>query len=374
MKVKIKDLQPNPFRDIENYPINQGKVESLARSINQTGFWNNILARKSNGKIQIAYGHHRLVVLQRDCAPDFIVDIPVKDLDDATMIRIMANENMEQWELNPTIITETVKVTREFLFSHQEIVRRLDRSPQSETRSFDKSNAIGARVITRFLGPNWKLDWVSDALLRLRMVKKNELDKEAIDSMPSPRAAKDFVEAVKMSSASKQTQRKVAKKIVKSRTKEHTEEGSITGKYRMEAEMHEEEHGDEEKAREEKRKLDEKERRQQFEHHLSTLADKARSLLHSLVNLLEFRDVLLSDHYQKSREAQDFVYWIAESFSVFRLLMGQDKQGKQIPENIEATIKMCTEAEERADEKERSRKATESLKLLLAPKNKKEVK
>ena len=208
MQIKIKDLQPNPFRDIKNYPIDQEKVESLAKSINQTGFWDNILARKRDGRIEIAYGHHRLVALKKDFKPDHIVDIPVKDLDDATMIKIMANENMEQWELNPTIITETVKVTREFLFSHQEIVRRLDRSPQSETRSFDKSNAIGARVITRFLGPNWKLDWVSDALLRLRMVKKNELDKEAIESMPSPRAAKDFVEAVKMSSASKQTQRK----------------------------------------------------------------------------------------------------------------------------------------------------------------------
>ena len=47
----------------ENFAISYlpiEKIESLAKSINQTGFWDNILARKKNGKIQIAYGHHRL--------------------------------------------------------------------------------------------------------------------------------------------------------------------------------------------------------------------------------------------------------------------------------------------------------------------------
>ncbi|GAH85311.1 unnamed protein product [marine sediment metagenome] len=50
MKVKIKDLEPNPFRDMDHYPINPEKIESLKNSISQTGFWDNILARKSNGK------------------------------------------------------------------------------------------------------------------------------------------------------------------------------------------------------------------------------------------------------------------------------------------------------------------------------------
>ena len=49
MKIKIKDLTPNPFRDSEHYPIDQEKVESLKRSINKTGFWDNILAREKNG-------------------------------------------------------------------------------------------------------------------------------------------------------------------------------------------------------------------------------------------------------------------------------------------------------------------------------------
>ena len=387
MKVKIKDLEPNPFRDIKNYPINSEKIESLAKSINQTGFWDNILARKKDGKIQIAYGHHRLVVLQRNFKPDHIIDIPVKDLDDATMIRIMANENDESWAITPGIIDETVRVTYEYLNSLLSLKKEVKRGQETTfleglpvPKYIDSDPKNGYRMsplakqISNWLGGNWNEKRVYYSLERLGLIEEDVLDKESVESLPTDQAARDFTAAVKEVKPSKETQQKVAKKIVMSRTKEHTEEGAITGKYRIEAELHEEEYGEDRKKREEAIKREKEEERRQFEYHLTTLADKARSLWHSLINLLEFRDILLSDHYQKSREAQDFVYWMAESFSVFRLLMGQDKKGKQIPENIEATIRMCTEGEERADEEQRSKRATEDLKLLLASKNKKEDK
>ena len=62
--------------------------------------------RKMSGKVEIAYGHHRMVALQELGIKE--VDIPVKALDDATMIKIMANENMEDWETNTSVINETV--------------------------------------------------------------------------------------------------------------------------------------------------------------------------------------------------------------------------------------------------------------------------
>jgi ParB-like chromosome segregation protein Spo0J len=68
----------------------------LVASIGQTGFWDNILARKKDDQIQIAYGHHRLAALRQCMKPNDTVDIPVKPLDDATMLKIMANENMDE--------------------------------------------------------------------------------------------------------------------------------------------------------------------------------------------------------------------------------------------------------------------------------------
>ncbi|GAH85313.1 unnamed protein product, partial [marine sediment metagenome] len=180
------------------YPINPEKIESLKNSISQTGFWDNILARKSNGKIQIAYGHHRLVVLQGNFKPDYIVDIPIKELDDDTMIRIMANENIEQWETNPKIINETVKVT----FNHLKSEYGLVNIRKSQGGSFpaikkllipktineDSNNgyrhSVIAKQVSNWLGKNWKEERIYYTLERLKMFEKGELDKEAVESFP----------------------------------------------------------------------------------------------------------------------------------------------------------------------------------------------
>lgn len=289
MKVKIKDLEPNPFRDMKNYPIDSRKIESLTNSINQTGFWDNILARKKDGKIQIAYGHHRLIVLQRNFKPDHIIDISIRDLDDPTMIKIMANENMEQWELNPAVIDETVKTTQEFLFKHQDIVRKLDTSTLRETRALDKSSDIGVRIITRFLGENWKMDWVSDALLRLRLKNEDILDKEAIDSMPSRRAAKDFVKAVQKTKVTPEIQKKVARKIVESREKE-SEDRAIYGKQAMAAELLEEKLGFSAKEKKEK----------EFSIYIGECSNLIRTLNRRLDVLIDFKSDFDSKYYKNT--------------------------------------------------------------------------
>jgi ParB-like chromosome segregation protein Spo0J len=115
MKVKVKELKANPFRDLENYPFNMEKIEKLKKSIEQTGFWDNILARQVNGQIQIAYGHHRLKALQEVYSPDYMVEVPIKDLSDELMLKIMANENMEEWQSSVAVIDETVRAVRGFL-------------------------------------------------------------------------------------------------------------------------------------------------------------------------------------------------------------------------------------------------------------------
>ncbi len=45
MKFQLKDVQSNPFRHTEKYPILREKVEELKESIESTEFWNNIVAR-----------------------------------------------------------------------------------------------------------------------------------------------------------------------------------------------------------------------------------------------------------------------------------------------------------------------------------------
>src|SRR6185369_12196950 len=95
-KIKLKQLKPNPYRDMDHYPIHRDKVEILKASIRTTGFWDNLLVRKMGAHFEVAYGHHRLAAL-RELVKESLIDeeyeleLPVRNLDDAAMIRIMAS-------------------------------------------------------------------------------------------------------------------------------------------------------------------------------------------------------------------------------------------------------------------------------------------
>jgi hypothetical protein len=109
MKIKLRDVEPNPFRDMDHYPIDRVKVEAAKASIQGTKFWNNIVGRRAGKKVQIAYGHHRLVALRELFKPDHEIDVVVGDLTDDDMLRMMANENLEEWVCSARVIEETVR-------------------------------------------------------------------------------------------------------------------------------------------------------------------------------------------------------------------------------------------------------------------------
>lgn len=102
MKIAISQLRPNLFRDTGLYPISREKVEALKASIRTTGFWDNMLARPGRTDLhqtyELAYGHHRLQALkelvdEKVIEPDFIIECPVRRIDDPSMLRIMLQEN-----------------------------------------------------------------------------------------------------------------------------------------------------------------------------------------------------------------------------------------------------------------------------------------
>lgn len=109
----VKDIKPNPFRHIDRYPIRREKVDVLRESLRATGFWGNVVARVTNGKPEIAYGHHRLVALREEFGPNHKVDLVVRDLPDETMLQIMARENMEEWGTSAPVEHETVRAVVE---------------------------------------------------------------------------------------------------------------------------------------------------------------------------------------------------------------------------------------------------------------------
>src|ERR1035438_9159850 len=100
MILKLKDILPNPNRDLKANPLDPAKIAELVASINTTGFWDNVVVRKNAaGKYELAYGHHRLAAAIEAGITE--ADFIVKSFDDELMIKVMDNENREAYGTSP---------------------------------------------------------------------------------------------------------------------------------------------------------------------------------------------------------------------------------------------------------------------------------
>ncbi len=225
MKIKVKDLEANPYRNIAKYPIDRAKVDALKISIKETSFWDNILVRPhptKKGKYQISYGHHRHIAIIEVGLKE--IDVPCRNLTDAQMVKIMAEENLG-WNTSPAVINETVLATKKFLDDELAKCETLSQFNKSikliETKSqFDKlkQTGVGQTTILKFLGGNWKQWMVQNALATLKAdalpVEKGGVDRKAVETLLNMEAANRFRSEIAKHKIPKATQRKIAKRIV----------------------------------------------------------------------------------------------------------------------------------------------------------------
>jgi len=174
MKIGLKDLRPNPFRDEASYPIHREKLDALKASIRATGFWDNVLVRKAadGAHYELAYGHHRLAALrelarEKHIEPEFQMEAIVRKLDDASMLRIMANENADEYKASADITDDTVRVTREY-------VAQQSKTPLTE---------LSASDIAQFLGGSWTEGKVKLSLQRLGLFDRGTLRREQLKGL-----------------------------------------------------------------------------------------------------------------------------------------------------------------------------------------------
>ena len=207
VRVKLKDIKKNPFRNFDIYPIREDKVFRLMESIRATTFWGGLVGRKKDGKVEIAYGHHRLDALKKMFDEDPEIDIVIRDFSDPDMMKLMSRENAEEWACPIAAIDDAVKAVRDYLMANRDSLRQL----LSSTPNEDKRLRIGARVIAKFMGK--KEGTVRLSLERLNPIERGELDREALYLMPSSAAAYRFAKAVKDCNLKKENQKLVAEKI-----------------------------------------------------------------------------------------------------------------------------------------------------------------
>lgn len=228
MSIRVVDILSNPFRDLKRNPIPQSKVEILKGSIQQTTFWDNIVVRphpEKEGKYQLAYGHSRLEALTQLSIEK--IEIPIRELSDAIMIQMMANENYQQDKMSLKVLNETVSVAKTFLdgelakygsweelTTENKLIRGLFDKPM-ELRRFQqlKSEGVGHTTIKKFLGAGWNQDAIQNALHTI--TNKETIDREAVELLKNPTHSREFKRVMEEKNVPKGDQKEIAEKIVK---------------------------------------------------------------------------------------------------------------------------------------------------------------
>lgn len=108
MRLKLDEILVNPYRDLKRNPLDPRTVYRLKRSINSTGFWDNIVIRKNaEGKYEQAYGHHRVEAARQAGIKE--ADFIVKKLTDQQMIQVLHDDNDEAYRFRVASLFESVR-------------------------------------------------------------------------------------------------------------------------------------------------------------------------------------------------------------------------------------------------------------------------
>ena len=105
ISVKLKDVRPNPYRNFNLDPLSEDKIVKLTHSIEKDGFMGVLTARRKRNEdgtltelFEIAFGQHRLEAMKQ--LKQETISLEVKDCTDAQMLRLMANDNSEDFHHN----------------------------------------------------------------------------------------------------------------------------------------------------------------------------------------------------------------------------------------------------------------------------------
>jgi ParB-like chromosome segregation protein Spo0J len=222
--IDLKDILPNPFRNEKDYPYDRSRVETLKQSIETTGFWENIVARPSptnKGKYEIAHGHHRIRALRELGYKQ--VQLPTRnDIDDSIMLKMMADENAEDYGERIEVLHETVRAVRTYL---QKMLNEYEylTLPTMGRVVFQNKHAldvtrgmgVGRDLVMKFLGRGYSKSSVETALAAIKAEEAGKYDVSAGEKMGSVAASNQFRRAVTSYNIPKEKQAKIAERIGK---------------------------------------------------------------------------------------------------------------------------------------------------------------
>ena len=191
-EVPIGLIKPNPFQPRQSF--DEEKLQELATSIQEHGFYGHLLVRKRGRWYQLAYGERRLRAAQ--LAALDTVPVQVRDLTDEQMLEISLTENIQREDLHP--VDEAYAYDRlqtDLGYSVREIAAKIGKSKSyvatllSILRYPDVEQAVrNADIPVRTAEELAKIDDIEERRRLINQVIAGNLDRDGVIAARKRRA------------------------------------------------------------------------------------------------------------------------------------------------------------------------------------------
>lgn len=116
MKLKLKDINPNPFKKhINKGKLSEDTISKIISNMKELGLMGALPIFKRKEKYYLIAGHHRVEALKRVFGKDFQVEVTVHNYNDDQVMRGMVVENLTQRDSDLRETAENLAAIRDYL-------------------------------------------------------------------------------------------------------------------------------------------------------------------------------------------------------------------------------------------------------------------
>lgn len=218
IKIMLKEISKNPFRNFEINPIRKEKVERLEKEIADHGHERKLRVRKKGDEYQLVDGHHYLEAMKNLHGDNHEIEVTLGDYSDRLMHLNLVGENDEIWNHSIRDIDEGVfearkelermkaENSKEFRDYAQSLFSRVEENKEKQRVS------IGAPLISAYL--KWPQKKVEESLTRLNAFEEKIIDAHSIYRFPTENSAMTFFRLAKLEKIHLKEQERLAHEIV----------------------------------------------------------------------------------------------------------------------------------------------------------------
>lgn len=218
IKIKLKDISKNPFRNLEINPIRKEKVERLEKEIADHGHERKLRVRKKGDEYQLVDGHHYLEAMKNLHGENHEIEVTAGDYSDRLMHLNLVGADDPIWNHSIQDIDERV-------FEARKELEGMKKENPNEFRDFAQSLfsqgkenkkkervGIGAPLISAFL--KYPQKKVGFSLTRLNAIEEKIMNAHALYAFPNETSAMTFMQLARVQKIDLEEQDRIACQII----------------------------------------------------------------------------------------------------------------------------------------------------------------